>query len=158
MVPEEDAEMIADDDSGNEYCYGKQGFPKQEAEPPAREWFGAAILRQGLGCGLEYLTVRDADGNLIWTGKGVQESAAQGHEEDTDAESSIRRTRLVEAMRSLTPEMLGRLVELKAQGEQLRSRPDLIWRLVLESFSTMGNSRGYEGLFGNRGVGRIKCI
>src|SRR5689334_6856462 len=46
--------------------------------------------------------------------------------------------------------MRRRLAELKAAGAQLRARPDLIWHVILESLSTMGNSRGYDGLFGNQ--------
>jgi hypothetical protein len=48
LVAEDDAEMIADDESGNEYSYGKQSFPKREAEPPTRDWFGPAVLRPGI--------------------------------------------------------------------------------------------------------------
>jgi hypothetical protein len=48
LVPEEEAEMIAEDEGGNEYSYGKQGFLKREAEPATREWFGTAVLRPGL--------------------------------------------------------------------------------------------------------------
>jgi hypothetical protein len=48
LIPEEDAEMIADDDSGAEYCYGRQESPSGEVEPTAWEWFGAAVLQPGL--------------------------------------------------------------------------------------------------------------
>ncbi len=48
LVPEEEAEMIADDHSGAEYCYGQQGFPVGDANPPTRDWFGEAVLRPGL--------------------------------------------------------------------------------------------------------------
>jgi hypothetical protein len=49
LVPEEDAEMIAEDGTGAEYNYGQQGFPEGEPEPPTREWFGEAVLRPDLG-------------------------------------------------------------------------------------------------------------
>src|SRR5687768_4849384 len=48
LVPEDKAEMIADDETGAEYSYGRQSFPKENAEPPTREWFGEAILRPGV--------------------------------------------------------------------------------------------------------------
>lgn len=48
LVPEEDADIIADDESGNEYSYGKLGFSQREADPPTRDWFGSAVLRPGL--------------------------------------------------------------------------------------------------------------
>jgi hypothetical protein len=48
LVPEDDAEMIADDETGAEYSYGKLGFSKKEADPPTRDWFGPAVLRPGL--------------------------------------------------------------------------------------------------------------
>jgi hypothetical protein len=44
LVPEEDAEMIAEDDSDAEYNYGHDGFPEGECDPPTRDWFGQAIL------------------------------------------------------------------------------------------------------------------
>jgi len=68
---------------------------------------------------------------------------------DSATESAVRRARLVAALRTITPEMRTCLSTLKAEGEQLRSRPDLIWHLLLGSFATMGNSRGHAGLFGN---------
>ena len=48
LVPEQEAEMIADDEGGAEYCYGDQGFPKTKADPPTRKWFGEAILQPNL--------------------------------------------------------------------------------------------------------------
>jgi hypothetical protein len=48
LVPEADAEFIAEDESGNEYSYGKQGFSKRGVDPPTRDWFGPAVLRPGL--------------------------------------------------------------------------------------------------------------
>jgi hypothetical protein len=48
LVPEEDAEMVAEDDSGAVYSYGHDGFPKGECDPPTRDWFGEAILRPDL--------------------------------------------------------------------------------------------------------------
>jgi hypothetical protein len=48
LVPEDDAEMIAEGEAGNEYSYGKLGLSKKEADPPTRDWFGPAVLREGL--------------------------------------------------------------------------------------------------------------
>ena len=45
LVPEEDAEMIADDETGVEYNYGQKGFPRGELELPTWQWFGHAVLR-----------------------------------------------------------------------------------------------------------------
>lgn len=42
-----------------------------------------------------------------------------------------------------------KLEALKAEHSQLE-RPDFIWHFLLQSFSTMGNSRGHLGLIGNR--------
>src|SRR5262245_50344585 len=49
LVPEDDAEMIAEDGSGAEYRYGRDGGSAGECEPPAYVWFGQAILRPDLG-------------------------------------------------------------------------------------------------------------
>jgi len=44
IVPEEDAFMIAGDDSGAEYDYSKSGFPERDPGPTTRDWFGEAIV------------------------------------------------------------------------------------------------------------------
>jgi thermostable 8-oxoguanine DNA glycosylase len=41
-----------------------------------------------------------------------------------------------------------KLEELKRDAQCLE-KPDFVWLSLVESFSSMGNSRGYEGLFGN---------
>ncbi len=48
IVPEDDAEMIAEDDSGAEFCYGREGFPDDAPEPTTLAWFGEAILRRDI--------------------------------------------------------------------------------------------------------------
>src|SRR5438034_169908 len=48
LVPEEEAAMIADDESGAQFNYGKEGFPRSNPDPPTREWFGEAILQPDL--------------------------------------------------------------------------------------------------------------
>lgn len=45
LVLEDDAEMIADDGTGAEFCYGREGPPEQSPEPTALDWFGMAIYR-----------------------------------------------------------------------------------------------------------------
>lgn len=50
---------------------------------------------------------------------------------------------------------LAQLEEVKCQLERLKmdasylQRPDFLWLSLVESMSSMGNSRGYDGLFGN---------
>jgi hypothetical protein len=34
------APMVAEDDSGNRYSYGSDGFPPQRPNPDARQWLG----------------------------------------------------------------------------------------------------------------------
>ena len=42
------------------------------------------------------------------------------------------------------------LTMLKADGLAQASRKDFLWHFILTSFSTWGNSRGYEGLIANQ--------
>lgn len=60
-----------------------------------------------------------------------------------------RRSQLVTALKNLPTHMRQRLVELKADGNELRKRPDLVWYLLLQSAATQGNSRGWAGLCGD---------
>jgi hypothetical protein len=39
LVPDE-ASMLAEDDEGRAYDYGKEGFPPRSPDLPAREWLG----------------------------------------------------------------------------------------------------------------------
>lgn len=64
----------------------------------------------------------------------------------------LRRSALVAPLKSLTPEMKAVLRQRKAEGNRLRRRRDLVWQLLLQSFATMGNSRGWAGLFGTPGL------
>ncbi len=63
------------------------------------------------------------------------------------------RQRLADAAKGLaqSERVKHRLEELKrdARDEQNLEKPDFVWRSLVESFSSLGNSRGYEGLFGN---------
>jgi len=45
--------------------------------------------------------------------------------------------------------MKSKLKQEKAKEKELE-RPDFIWHFILQSFSTMGNSRGYQGLILNK--------
>jgi hypothetical protein len=69
---------------------------------------------------------------------------------DESSESLNRRAMLIHALRQRTPEMEKRLFDMKQAGAELAKRTDLVWYLLLESASTLGNSRGYAGLFGNQ--------
>jgi hypothetical protein len=46
LIPEDGAEMIAENDAGATYCYGSEGFPTREVAPSTSRHFGAAILRK----------------------------------------------------------------------------------------------------------------
>jgi hypothetical protein len=63
-----------------------------------------------------------------------------------------RRSALLATLKALTPEMKALLRQRKLEGNRLRRREDLVWHLLLQSFATMGNSRGWEGLFGTPGL------
>ncbi len=60
------------------------------------------------------------------------------------------RHRLADAVRELAKlvEVTGKLEELKKDASYLQ-RPDFLWLSLVESLSSMGNSRGYDGLFGS---------
>jgi hypothetical protein len=64
-------------------------------------------------------------------------------------ESESRRQRLIDALRHLTPEMKETLRERKEEGLEQKDRPDFVWHSLLQSFATMGNARGWDGLIGN---------
>jgi len=59
------------------------------------------------------------------------------------------RKKLVTMLSNLSANKLKRLNELKDTSKEL-GRDDIIWHLLLCSMSTMGNSRGYEGLIENQ--------
>ena len=40
QVVDDDAPMVAEDDEGNSYNYGEQGFPDRRPQPSAEEWLG----------------------------------------------------------------------------------------------------------------------
>lgn len=61
----------------------------------------------------------------------------------------LKRTNLINALKEIPIYMSERLSNLKAEKVGLE-RPDFIWHYLLQSFSTMGNSRGHEGLILNK--------
>lgn len=60
------------------------------------------------------------------------------------------REKLVLILRAPTPAMRQVLVELKQDGTRKLGRPDFVWHELLQSFATMGNSRGAKGLIANQ--------
>lgn len=56
--------------------------------------------------------------------------------------------RLVKFLTNLPSDMRGKLEELKKDGSEQAKRSDFLWFILLQSFSTMGNSRGWHGLIG----------
>jgi len=56
--------------------------------------------------------------------------------------------RLASILRDLAVEHKAKLDELKSKAADLE-RDDAVWHLLLQSFSTLGGSRGWEGLIGN---------
>jgi hypothetical protein len=62
-----------------------------------------------------------------------------------------KRERLVRFLRAPDSAHERKLVEMREQAKELRQRVDVVWRLLLQSAATMGNSRGWKGLFGDSG-------
>ncbi len=56
---------------------------------------------------------------------------------------------LLNILSNLPTFMQKKLEELK-RAKDLINRPDFIWHILLQSFATMGNSRGFEGLILNK--------
>jgi hypothetical protein len=78
----------------------------------------------------------------------VERCGVLGWEEAMDKES--KRQSLIDALRNLTPEMEETLRRNKEEGREEADRPDFVWHFLLQSFATMGNIRGWDGLLGNR--------
>jgi hypothetical protein len=84
------------------------------------------------------------------------ETPEQGPEQRTSptSDSAFKRQearqRLADAARALSQldSVKHKLEELKRDAQDLEN-PDFVWRSLVESLSSMGNSRGYDGLFGN---------
>jgi hypothetical protein len=60
-----------------------------------------------------------------------------------------KRLALVEALRRRPKSHNQKLAQLREEGIMISKRPDWLWHLLLSSMSTMGNSRGYDGLILN---------
>lgn len=82
-----------------------------------------------------------------YSGIYVEGCGALGWEEAMDRDS--KRRFLIDALRDLTPEMEETLRRNKEEGREEQDRPDFVWHFLLQSFATMGNSRGWDGLIGN---------
>jgi hypothetical protein len=63
---------------------------------------------------------------------------------------AIRRTRLLKALRAASKEMRDTLAHLKAKALARSKSPTFVWDSLVQSFATMGNSRGWLGLVENR--------
>lgn len=62
-------------------------------------------------------------------------------------EIGVAERKLVAIVRKLADEKRSMLEEMKKENAQL-SRSDFVWHYLLQSFSTWGNSRGWDGLMG----------
>jgi hypothetical protein len=63
--------------------------------------------------------------------------------------SEDRCAKLIAAFRSIPQYMKNKLGQLKADGEQLRMRDDLLWYLLVSSIATMGRAKACETLSTN---------
>jgi hypothetical protein len=59
------------------------------------------------------------------------------------------RERLIAALMNISDEMRMKLNELRQIAAQLVARDDIVWYILLQSMSGMGNNRGYDGLMLN---------
>lgn len=62
-------------------------------------------------------------------------------------EFNAQEKKLISVIKKLADGKRETLDELKKENENL-SRPDFVWHYLLQSFSTWGNSRGWDGLMG----------
>jgi hypothetical protein len=67
-------------------------------------------------------------------------------ERSTSAEKVAR---LVEVVKRLAGDHADQLNEMKQRRHEL-GRPDFVWHSLLQSFATLGNERGWDGLIGNQ--------
>jgi hypothetical protein len=68
----------------------------------------------------------------------------------TATSNPAKRMKLIQFLQHLSPKMVETLAKYKELGRSDLKRPDIIWYLLLQSFSTMGNSRGWDGLILNQ--------
>lgn len=69
-----------------------------------------------------------------------------------------KRERLIQFLSARTSIHEAKLEDMRAQAASLRQRPDIIWLLLLQSAATMGNSRGWKGLFGDSGNSKLSTL
>jgi len=62
--------------------------------------------------------------------------------------AELIRENLLKIIKDMAEKKKSKLTELKNEHKNLE-RPDFIWHYLLQSFSTMGNSRGWHGLICN---------
>jgi hypothetical protein len=86
----EDVAIIAVGEAGAEFRYGEEENAGRTPEPSTGAFFGDAILRKGLDCGLDSVTIKDAEGKVLWAGKGNL-PAAPPHGGKKDRKSPRRR-------------------------------------------------------------------
>jgi hypothetical protein len=60
-----------------------------------------------------------------------------------------KRKSLINLLKKITPEMQAHLETLKQESKML-DRADFVWHFLLQSFATMGNSRGRDGLINDK--------
>jgi hypothetical protein len=68
----EDVTFVAVGNSNEKFRYGEEDSTLPESEQATFNVFGEAVIREGLDYGLDYVTLTDAEGNLVWAGKGIK--------------------------------------------------------------------------------------
>lgn len=61
----------------------------------------------------------------------------------------MKRQALVDSLKAITPEKMDEMLGSREVDQEALERPDFVWHFLLQSFATMGNSRGWDGLIGN---------
>ena len=56
---------------------------------------------------------------------------------------------LVDTLKAITPQEMAEMLGSREVDHEALGRPDFVWHFLLQSFATMGNSRGRDGLIGN---------
>lgn len=59
-----------------------------------------------------------------------------------------QKKQFIQRVKNITIREKNKLEELKSNHSDLK-REDFLWHYLLQSFSTMGNSKGWYGLIGN---------
>ena len=128
LISEKGAEFIAEDEIGNSYNYGREGEPKESLSGTlARDWLGFRSLPSG-----------DDECPVLITIFGKPNPAALAIKQ-----------KLIGVVREIAKAKKADLDNRKkaAAGGM---RTDFVWHYMLSSFSTMGNSRGAQGLIHNK--------